>query len=190
MLNAGAGDIDVMQVDIIWPGLLGDHFVDVKPHDDQAVLDAMFPTVVRSQFRVGRIVAMPWFTDAPLLFYRADLLEKYGLDVPATCEDLTEAAKTIQDGERAAGNERFWGYVWQGSAYEGLTCDALEWIHSYGGGTIVEPDGSIAVADPRAVRALELAASWVGTISPPAVPRFKEEEARGRKGRGAWRARG
>src|SRR3546814_11094400 len=77
----------------------------------------MFPTVVRSQFHDGRLVAMPWFTDAPLLFYRADLLEKYGLDVPATWEDLTEAAKTIQDGERAAGNERFWGYVWQGSAY-------------------------------------------------------------------------
>src|SRR3546814_1586055 len=45
--------------------------------------------------------------------------------------------------------------------------------------TIVEPDGSIAVDDPRAVRALELAASWVGTISPPGVLSFKEEEARG-----------
>src|SRR3546814_6335539 len=100
MLNAGAGDIDVMQVDIIWPGLLGDHFVDLKPHVAQAVLDAMFPTVVRSQFHDGRLVAMPWFTDAPLVFYRADLLEKYGLDVTATWAALTEAAKTIQHGER------------------------------------------------------------------------------------------
>src|SRR3546814_11593418 len=90
MLNAGAGDIDVMQVDIIWPGLLGDHFVDLKPHVDQAVLAAMFPTVVRSHFHDGRLVAMPWFTDEPLLSYRPHLLEKYGLEGPATRERSEE----------------------------------------------------------------------------------------------------
>src|SRR3546814_14219170 len=106
MLNAGAGDIDVMQVDIIWPGLLGDHFVDLKPHVDQAVLDAMFPTVVRSQFHDGQLVAMPWFTGAPLLFYRAALLEKYGLAVPATWADLPEAATPSKERGGAAGTSR------------------------------------------------------------------------------------
>jgi trehalose/maltose transport system substrate-binding protein len=72
-----------------------------------------------------------------------------------------------------------WGFVFQGNAYEGLTCDALEWVKSYGGGQIVEPDGSISINNPKAVAALEEAKSWINTISPPGVLSYQEEESRG-----------
>ena len=36
--------------------------------------------------------------------------------------------------------------AFQGNAYEGLTCDALEWVKSNGGGQIVEPDGFTGAA--------------------------------------------
>ena len=85
----------------------------------------------------------------------------------------------VQDKERAAGNNDFHGFVFQGNAYEGLTCDALEWVKSHGGGQIVEPDGSISINNPNAARALEAAASWVGTIAPKGVLAYQEEEARG-----------
>jgi trehalose/maltose transport system substrate-binding protein len=85
----------------------------------------------------------------------------------------------IQDAERAEGNADMWGFVWQGNAYEGLTCNALEWIKSFGGGQIVEPDGTISVNNPKAIEALETAMSWVGTISPPGVLAYQEEESRG-----------
>jgi trehalose/maltose transport system substrate-binding protein len=85
----------------------------------------------------------------------------------------------IQDAERAEGSADLWGYVWQGNAYEGLTCNALEWIKSYGGGQIVEADGTISVFNDAAVAAIEEATSWVGTISPPGVLSYMEEEARG-----------
>ncbi|MCB2055275.1 MAG: extracellular solute-binding protein, partial [Geminicoccaceae bacterium] len=61
----------------------------------------------------------------------------------------------------------------------GLTCDALEWVKSNGGGQIVEPDGEISINNPQAVEAIELAASWVGTIAPEGVLGYKEEDARG-----------
>jgi trehalose/maltose transport system substrate-binding protein len=86
-------------------------------------------------------------------------------------------AQTIQDGERAE-NQDFWGFVWQGNAYEGLTCDALEWQASNGGGTIVSADKQITVDNAAAAAAIDMAAGWVGTISPPGVTGWAEEDAR------------
>ena len=87
-------------------------------------------------------------------------------------------ATTIQNGERDAGNQDFWGFVYQGKAYEGLTCDALEWIASNGGGTIVDTSGNITINNPQAVAALQFAANTVGTIAPPGVTGFDEEASR------------
>jgi trehalose/maltose transport system substrate-binding protein len=126
-----------------------------------------------------QLVAMPWFIDTGLLYYRKDLLAKHGLGVPSSWEELSATAKKIQETERAAGNDKLWGYVWQGRAYEGLTCNALEWVSSYGGGGIVEADGKVSVKNANAAQALRTAASWVGTISPSAVLNYGEEEARG-----------
>ena len=83
------------------------------------------------------------------------------------------------DKEREAGNKDMWGFVFQGNAYEGLTCDALEWVKSNGGGQIIEPDGTISINNPQAAAAIDMAKGWVGTISPPGVLAYQEEEARG-----------
>lgn len=178
LLAAHAPDIDVLQIDVVWPGILAAHFLDLKPYA-AAQIEAHFPVVVENNTVNGRLVAMPWFIDAPMLYYRHDLLEKHREPVPRTWRELTDVARRIQDAERASGNERLWGFVWQGRAYEGLTCDALEWIASSGGGQIVENDGGISVNNPRAARALQLAATWVGTITPKGVLNYAEEEARG-----------
>jgi trehalose/maltose transport system substrate-binding protein len=178
VLSAGSDKIDVLQVDVVWPGLLGNHLLDLKPYTKGVEKDH-FAGFITNNTNNGRLVAMPWFANAGLLFYRKDLLQKYNQKVPATWEDLSAAAKKVQDGERAAGNDKMWGYVWQGRAYEGLTCDALEWVASYGGGSIVEPDGKVSVKNPNAAKALAMATSWVGTVSPTAVLNYAEEEARG-----------
>ncbi|HEV8647442.1 MAG TPA: ABC transporter substrate-binding protein [Burkholderiales bacterium] len=177
LLAAHAPDIDVLQIDVVWPGILAAHFLDLNPYA-AAQIEAHFPVVVENNTVNGRLVAMPWFIDAPMLYYRHDLLEKHRELVPRTWRELTDVARRIQDAERASGNERLWGFVWQGRAYEGLTCDALEWIASSGGGQIVESDGGISVNNPRAARALQLAATWVGTITPKGVLNYAEEEAR------------
>ncbi|NNG02925.1 MAG: ABC transporter substrate-binding protein [Inquilinus sp.] len=179
ILSAGGTDIDVYQIDVIWPGILGSHFVDLSGYVDQPTVDAHFQPIISNNTIDGKLLAMPWFTDAGVLYYRADLVEEYDLEVPETWEQLTAAASVIHDGERAKGNDRFWGFVWQGRAYEGLTCDALEWIDSHNGGTIVEADGDITINNPKAIAAVDLAAGWVGTISPPGVLNYAEEEARG-----------
>jgi trehalose/maltose transport system substrate-binding protein len=178
MFAAQSTDLDVINVDVVWPGVIKDHLVDLKKYS-KGVEAEHFPAIVANNTVDGKLLAMPWFTDAGLLFYRKDLLEKYKLQAPTTWEELAAAAKTIQDGERKAGAPDFQGFVFQGKAYEGLTCDAVEWISSYGGGNIVDASGKITVNNPQAVQALKMAASWVGTITPTGVLNYAEEEARG-----------
>lgn len=177
-LAAGNGDIDLYQTDVIWAPQLADHFVDLTSAAAD-ITGLHFPSIIESQTVDGKLVALPIFTDAPALYYRTDLLEKYGADVPTTWEELTATAQLIQDGERAEGDDDIWGFVWQGNAYEGLTADALEWVKSSGGGQIIEPDGTISINNENAVAAIELAASWVGTISPEGVISYQEEDSRG-----------
>lgn len=177
-LAAGASDIDLYQTDVIWAPQLADHFVDLT-EAAKDLAPTHFPSIIESQTVNGKLVALPIFTDAPALYYRKDLLEKHGKTPPKTWAELAETAKLIQDAERAAGNPDMWGFVWQGNAYEGLTCNALEWVKSHGGGQIVEPDGTISINNENAVAALEAAASWVGTISPGGVLAYQEEESRG-----------
>ena len=177
-LAAGNSDIDVYTTDVIWAPQLADQFLDLT----EAAADVVgehYPSIIESQTVNGSLVAIPGYTDAPALFYRTDLLEKHGREVPTTWAELRETAQFIMDAERADGNPDMWGYVFQGNAYEGLTCNALEWVNSYGGGQIIEADGTISINNEQAVAALEEAASWIGTISPEGNLAYMEEESRG-----------
>lgn len=179
MMAAESPDVDVFQIDVIWPGLLASHLLDLTPYVPADVKAQNFPTIINNDTIDGHLVALPWFVDAGLLYYRKDLLEKHGASVPEEWTDLTATAQKIQDAERAAGNRRLWGFVFQGRAYEGLTVNALEWIASSGGGTIVDTSGKVTVNNPQAAAALDMAAGWIGKIAPEGVLSYGEEEARG-----------
>ena len=175
---AKSSDVDVFMVDVIWQGICGPHAVDMKKYFKDDEIKAFFPRIIQNNTVNGKLVSIPWFTDAGLLYYRTDLLEKYGYkEPPKTWEELTEMAKKIQDGERKDKPD-FQGFVFEGKASESLTCNAIEWVYSYGGGTIVEPDKKVTINNPHAIKALDTAKSWVGTISPLGVTTYGEEEAR------------
>ena len=178
LLAAQASDIDVFQIDVIWPGLLANHLHDLKPYIAGDAADH-YPAMIANNTVDGRLVALPWFASVGVLYYRQDLLQKYGEALPASWDELAGVAARVQAAERAAGHANLWGYVWQGRAYEGLTCNALEWVASEGGGTIVADDGRATVDNPKAARAVARAAAWIDAISPPGVLNYAEEEARG-----------
>lgn len=176
--EAQASEVDIYQTDVIWAGIIAPHVVDLNEYVTPEYIEQFFPAMIEGQTIDGRLVAIPWFTDAAGLYYRTDLLEKYGVEVPTTWDELEAAAAVIQEGERAEGNSEFFGYVWQGNSYEGLTCDAHEWLVSATGDTFITADGTVNVNSPEFVAALEQAAGWVGTISPEAVTTFGEEDSR------------
>jgi trehalose/maltose transport system substrate-binding protein len=174
LLGTGAPGPDVYGIDVIWPGMLAEYFVDLKPYFGNE-LTLQFPEIAATYIVDNKLVALAYRADIGLLYYRTDLLRQYGYgEPPRTWDELEIMAARIQAGERAKGNKQFWGFVWQGAADEGLTCDALEWQASEGGGRIIEEDRTISVNNPQAIRAWQRAARWVGSISPPSVVGYRE----------------
>ncbi len=172
----GSADADVYAIDIVWPGILSDYAEDLRPM--AAGLQDMLPTLIQNDTVKGKLVAIPYFTEVSLLYYRRDLLRKYHFPAPpVTWNELESQAQTIQDGERATGNKSFWGFLWQGAASEALTCNALEWQISQGGGPLLEPDGTLGIQRDRFVEAMERARRWIGTVSPPDTTSQLEDDS-------------
>lgn len=174
LLETGAQGPDVYDMDVIWPGTLAEYLLDLKPYFGDEIA-AQFPATAAAYTVDHKLVAIAYRADIGLLYYRTDLLQKYGYrEPPRTWDELEIMAARIQAGERAKGKKDFWGFVWQGAADEGLTCSALEWQAAEGGGRIIEDDQTISVNNPRAIRAWQRAAHWVGSISPPAVVGYRQ----------------
>ena len=178
LLESKAGVPDVYGIDVIWPGILADNLLDLREYIPKQEIEAHFPELIAANTVNGRLVALPANLNEGMLFYRTDLLRKYGYRAPPkTWEELEVMAKRIQSGERADGNSDFWGFVWEGAPSEALTCNALEWQMSEGGGTILDDSGKVTVNNPHTIHAWERAARWVGSISPPGVVLYKEWDA-------------
>ena len=168
------GTPDVFGIDVVWTGLLDDALLDMKPFFSSE-LSVAEPDLVSSYTVKSRVVAVPYHPHVGVLYYRTDLLTKYGYHIPPqTWSELEKVAFRIQEGERATGDETFWGIVWPGAADECLTCLALEWQASEGGGRIIEANQTISVNNENAIRAWQRAAHWIGWISPPNVTEYEE----------------
>jgi trehalose/maltose transport system substrate-binding protein len=175
LLKDGSGP-DLLNVDLIWTPILEPDLIDLQPYfaSEIAQLD---PQLLRNYSVNGKLVAVPFNVPLAGLAYRTDLLREYGYaHPPRTWDELESMAERIQKGERAKGKKDFWGYVWQGNAAESLTCNALEWQESAGGGRIIEQDRTISVNNAAAIGAWQRARHWIGWISPPGVVAYRETD--------------
>lgn len=177
LLSKKAPSPDVLGIDVIWSGMLSHSLIDLKPYFGSE-LSLQNPALVESYTVEGKVLALPHHAYIGVLFYRPDLLRKYGYrHPPVTWNELETMAARIQSGERAHGNKDFWGYVWQGGFDEDLTCSGLEWQVSTGGGRIIERDQTISVNNPQAIKSWQRASRWVGSISPPGVVSYGKWDA-------------
>src|SRR5215216_2767761 len=167
--QAGGGDIDVMGADVIWPiqfaaqGWLKDLSDNFPESEQQKFLQA---PIEASIYEDG-IFAVPWFTDAGLLYYRKDLLEQSGFSgPPKTWDELKEMAQTVSQ-EAGIPN----GFVFQGANYEGGVCNALEYIRTHGGDDLENvTSGKVIIDSPEAAAGLETYHSMIADgVAPQAV---------------------
>lgn len=174
LLQSGASTPDVYGIDSIWSGMLAEYMVDLKPYfpSENQIVD---PEVLATYVVDGKLTGIPYHPNSSVLYYRLDLLHKYGYNAPPrTWDELEKMALRIQQGERAAGKKDFWGFVWPGTTRESLTHIGLEWQVTESGGLTIEPNKKISVNNPNAIHAWERGAHWVGWISPPSVPSYTE----------------
>lgn len=169
MLRARSSTIDVFPMDIIWPAEFGSNGWTV-PIDDK------WPASDRANYLSGplagctyngKLWAAPKYTDVGLIYYRTDIIKT----PPNTWDELTSMAKA------SSPSKTKFGYIWQGSQYEGLVCDFVEVLYGYGG-NVLDPNNpkSVTVNSPEGVQALTEMVSWVGTISPAAVTTYQEPQ--------------
>ncbi|PYE50571.1 ABC transporter substrate-binding protein [Deinococcus yavapaiensis] len=178
VLGEQSADIDIYQIDVVWPGIVNEYMIDLSPYFKAADQRQYISGILKS-YKIGsKLVAVPWYTDGGALYYRTDLLQKYGYKTPPTSwNDLVTMAERIQEGERKT-NPNFVGFAYNGRANEGLTCFALEVMSAFGAGTIVDLNGAITVNNQWSAAALDFAAKRFKNISPQNIAAFDGEKTR------------
>ncbi|MDD5558988.1 ABC transporter substrate-binding protein [Candidatus Methylomirabilis sp.] len=176
-LEGRSAAFDVFALDVIWVQEFAraGWLLDLSPRLGGERLAEFLPGPVEAATYNDRIHAVPWFANAGILYFRKDLLSKYGFAPPRTFKELSHQAVTILAGEQ---DPDLKGFVWQGKQYEGLICVALEFIHG-NGGSVLEGHHS-ALRDKQAVEALQLMHDLIAInkVSPPLVTSADEEATR------------
>lgn len=173
-LAAGDRTVDVYSIDIIWPAEFAraGWLVPLDGYFDPGELADFLPGPLAGCTYRDTLWAVPWFTDAGMLYYRQDILEENGLKVPQTWDQLETQASYLSKKYGLA------GYVWQGQQYEGLVCNFLEVLWSCGG-NLSETDSGLVIDGQAALTALNAMHRMLETgASPRGVLTYKEEEGR------------
>ncbi|MFD9081841.1 ABC transporter substrate-binding protein [Streptomyces erythrochromogenes] len=172
-LRSGRDRFDVLNIDVAWTSEFAAAGWISPLERDRFPLDAFLRPVVDTATFDGRLYAVPYVTNAGLLYYRKDILDLAGEQPPRTWSELARQARTI------APQHGLDGYAGQFLPYEGLTVNVTEAVHS-AGGSILRDDGARVSVDSDGARAgLRFLADGVreGWISREALG-YKEEESR------------
>lgn len=147
-MSAKGSEYDLFDADVIWPAEFAqagyalplDKFM---KEDGIARADYLDGPMNAVTFK-GRVWGLPKFIDAGLLFYRKDIIST----PPKTWEELATMAAAAKG---KSGTE--YGYVAQAKQYEGLVCNAMEFISAYGG-AVVDGTGEIIIDSPETIKGL------------------------------------
>ena len=172
----GNSPYDLVFMDIVWvpkfaaAGWLTDLSDRISPEE----LGQFLSGDVNGGRYQGKLYRIPLRSDAGMLYYRKDLLQKAGYEPPETFEELIQISQELQKQGLAE-----WGYVWQGKQYEGLAAMFVEILAGYGAFWVDPETLEVGLDKPEAVQAVEFLRSTVKKgISPPGVTTYQEEETR------------
>ncbi|MFI0422206.1 ABC transporter substrate-binding protein [Spongiactinospora sp. 9N601] len=173
-LQAKSDAYDVLALDVVLTAEFAEAGWIIPLDETQFPLDRFLPPVVQTARYKQKLWAVPYSSNAGLLYYRKDILKKEGLAPPKTWAELRDQAKTL------TARHDIGGYAGQFLAYEGLTVNFAEALQSAGGRDILSPDGARVTMDvERAGQGIDflrqgLREGWI----PREALSYKEEESR------------
>jgi multiple sugar transport system substrate-binding protein len=164
-------------MDVIWPA-------EFASAGWAMPLDGFFPAAEREQFLTApisaniyekKIYGVPVFVDAGMLYYRKDLLVKYGFAPPGTWPELVRQAKIILANEN---DPHLVGYSGQFKQYEGLVCNMMEFVLSNGGSLWNEKELKASLDSSKAKDAVRFVRDHIiGEISQRGVLAYEEPDS-------------
>lgn len=143
-LQTHSGRYDVMSLDVIWTAEFAANgwIVPLNPKL-YPLADFLQPAVATARY-AGRLYAVPFTSNAGLLYYRSDILAAAHAAPPRTWAQLARLSRTLAPRYGLA------GYAGQFAPYEGLTVNFAEAVAS-AGGSIISPDGTrVTLNSPQA----------------------------------------
>lgn len=170
------GNIDVIGGDVIWPAQLAANgwIEDLSDRFTEEMQQDFFASTIESSTYKGKIYGVPWYSDAGLLYYRKDLLDKNGLKPPKTWQELMDQAKKIMDKEGIP-----YGFTFQGAEYEGGVCNQCEYVWN-AGADILDPNdpAKVVIESSGGAKGYEVAQTMISSgVAPLAVVTYKETES-------------
>ncbi|WP_219505959.1 ABC transporter substrate-binding protein [Nonomuraea ceibae] len=168
-LQARSSRYDVLGLDVVLTAEFAENGWIIPLERGYFPLDKFLPPVVDTAVYKDKLWAVPYTSNAGLLYYRTDLVKK----PPRTWAELRAQAQEITE------KHDIEGYAGQFLAYEGLTVNFSEAVQS-AGGQILGPDGDEVTLDTaKAATALGflqqgLREGWI----PEESLNYKEEESR------------
>jgi multiple sugar transport system substrate-binding protein len=170
--GGGKGDADIYNLDVTWTAEFASQgYIRAL---DGADTTGFLAAPLRTCSYDGRLWALPFNTDAGLLYYRAKLVGP----PPTSWPQLVAASQSVLG--RLAGQGPVAGYTAQLADYEGLTVNALEAIWG-AGGDVVDGDGRVVIDSPEAQAGLTRLAAGLTKSTPqvilPESAHFDEQAA-------------
>jgi len=166
---SGASAYDILYSDVTWTPKFAaaGWLLDLTDRLSAADREDFLAADLNASYYLKRLYRIPAYSDAGVLYYRKDLVPA----PPTTFDELERLANRFKTADR-------WGFLWQGKQYEGLITVYLECLWGYGGDWIDPETHEVFLDRPEALSALEFLRRSIGTISPPAVTTYIEEDTR------------
>lgn len=172
----GESPYDLVYMDVIWTSKFAaaGWLLDLTDKFSQNDLKVFLDKDVEAGRYENKLYRIPMRSDAGMLYYRKDLLEKVGAKPPETVGELIRLSLDLQKQKAVK-----WGYVWQGAQYEGLPAMFVEILQGFGGFWINPKTNEVGLDQPQAIQAVEFLRSVIEQgISPPGVTTYREEETK------------
>ena len=133
-------------------------FAEADPDID---LDDFFPSALLAETVGGVLTGIPIVTEQEIIYYRKDLFEAAGLQVPTTMEEFEAAAQHFNDPDNG-----FYGFVSRGQRAAAVT-QFSSFLYSFGANFDV--DGVATVNTPEAIKAFTFYGDMLREYGPPGV---------------------